>query len=113
MPKFHFQNGLVGCSPTRIPGDAQKLQLCALNAQKMSVMRSAYVHWGKEIILPKLGPYNALHLQSILFNISKHSQIWAMKIQNIMWFQLCKASPKSKPGTIGLAPAMFVFPLNV
>lgn len=68
---------------------------------------------GKEIILPKLGPYNALHLQSILFNINKHSQIWAMKIQNIMWFQLCKASPKSKPGTVALAPAMFVFPLNV
>ena len=77
MPKFHFQNGLVGCSPARIPRDAQKSQHCVLNAQKMSVMRTAYVHWGKEIILPKLGPYNALHLQSILFNINKHSQTWA------------------------------------
>lgn len=35
-----------------------------------------------------------------------------MNIQNIIWFQLCKASPKSKPGTIALATNMFLFPLN-
>lgn len=36
-----------------------------------------------------------------------------MNIQSMMWFQLCKAGPKSEPGTRELAPDVFVFPLNV
>lgn len=70
---------------------------CALNAQKMSLMRAAYARWGKELVLPKLGPYNVLHLQPSLHNINKQSDL-GMKTQNMMWFQLCTQSPNQNQG---------------